>query len=143
MTPEDPRKRIVLVSGSRKWTDAAALGKVLAEQNPLVILHGACSTGADRLAWTWAEQHAIQVVTAPAPWARGKRAGPERNAFLLEMTLALAEYWFEKVDGAEEYVSSVPVLVAAPLPGGRGTQDMLGLAYRRIDVIMVPGSSVE
>lgn len=138
----DTRKRIVLVSGSRKWTDKPALGKVLAEQNPLVILHGACSQGTDLLAWMWAETHGIQVVTAPAPWARGRKAGPERNAFLLELTIGLANHWSTQVDPEGRLVSASPVLVAAPLPGGRGTQNMLRLSRDRcVESILVPGST--
>lgn len=138
---EAPKQNIVLVSGSRKWTDREALVATLAEQNPLVVLHGACPTGADYMAGMWAVERGIQVVTAPAPWARGRRAGPERNAFLLELTTALANHWFEEVVGGEEHVNPIPVLVAAPLPGGTGTQDMLRLARQEcFEIVMVPGS---
>lgn len=138
---EAPKKKIVLVSGSRKWTDFASLGETLTEQNPLVILHGACPTGADQFAARWASNRGIQVVGAPAPWKIGRRAGPQRNAFLLELTAALANHWFEEVEGGEEHVSPTPVLVAAPLPGGSGTQDMLRIARREcFEIVLVPGS---
>lgn len=140
MSP-DSRQRIVLVSGSRRWRDYAALGEALAEQNPIVILHGDCSSGADQIAGGWARGRGIQVVTAPAPWRVGKRAGPQRNAFLVELATSLALHWVEQIPGGEEHVFPYPVLVAAPLAGGKGTQDMLKLARQDcLTVVMVPGS---
>ncbi len=80
--------------------------------------------------------------TAPAPWARGKRAGPERNAFLLRLTGGIADELFEMFETEAPGLSPTPVLVAAPLSGGKGTQDMIWLAKSNIiDVVMVPGSN--
>jgi hypothetical protein len=60
---------------------------------------------------------------------------------LLELTAALAYHWFEEVAGGEEHVSPTPVLVAAPLPGGSGTQDMLRIARQAcFEIVLVPGS---
>jgi len=80
--PSAPRQ--VLVTGSLTWTDTEAIRRALAEQwgvGTAVLVSGACSRGADRLAeqcWTrWggrAERH-------PANWCTyGRAAGFRRNA---------------------------------------------------------------
>jgi hypothetical protein len=92
----------VLVTGSRDWTDrrvvedtltaAGALAVALGQR--LVVVHGACPTGADRIADGWARWHqnrgtAIDIEQHPAqghptedfgPWPA---AGPRRNAFMV------------------------------------------------------------
>ncbi|MBT0771365.1 DUF2493 domain-containing protein [Kineosporia sp. J2-2] len=79
----------VLVTGSRDWSDAEAItlhleglryvaGRV---QRPgLVVVHGACPTGADAIAAAWARAHDVPVEAHPAQWAtHGRAAGPLRN----------------------------------------------------------------
>jgi hypothetical protein len=81
----------VIVTGSRRWSDKAAvwdaLNDVYQEFGPFVLVHGACSTGADAMAHEWFEVAArlVRVDEDPfkvtkATWeARGLKAGPERN----------------------------------------------------------------
>lgn len=107
----------VIVTGSRKWEDKAAvydaLNSIYMEHGPFVVVHGACSTGADAIAHTWVEL-ANQLVRVgeeqfPAAWeARGKRAGPERNERMIQA-------------GAD-------LVLAFPLPDGTGTQHTMKLA---------------
>lgn len=78
----------VLVTGSRSWTDAAAISGALAELHQqygdrLVVVHGACRTGADRIADGWARRHGVTTETHPADWAAGRGAGPARNAAMV------------------------------------------------------------
>lgn len=85
----------VLVTGSRDWkrihTVFAALDTVLAEQpnQDIVIVQGACPTGADRLAFLWAaaerpEKTRISTESHPADWAEhGRAAGPIRNKLMV------------------------------------------------------------
>jgi hypothetical protein len=78
----------VIVTGSRDWTDRQrvydALNETYRTYGPFVLVHGACSTGADFFAHEW---HRLASRLVPvqeerflAAWkARGRAAGPERN----------------------------------------------------------------
>jgi hypothetical protein len=76
----------VLVTGSRGWTDrptlCAALNKVEAEAGePIAVVHGACPTGADRMADEWAGLLGRRTERHPAQWdLYGRAAGFIRNA---------------------------------------------------------------
>lgn len=78
----------VIVCGSRAWTDEAAVRTALTRAwreagQPLVVVHGACPTGADRIASEWAREHqhaGIVEERHPADWkGLGRMAGPLRN----------------------------------------------------------------
>jgi hypothetical protein len=81
----------VLVTGSRAWGNVdqlrATLDRViaLAPRSRVVLFHGACPTGADRLANEWAIQQDIEVRRFPAeehgPWPR---CGPMRNTAMVK-----------------------------------------------------------
>jgi hypothetical protein len=81
----------ILVTGSRTWDDRRRVRRALTgvalergDFHGIVVVHGACPTGADALADEWATNHDDWGVTAerhPADWDRhGKRAGFIRNA---------------------------------------------------------------
>lgn len=111
MTPE------ILVTGSRKWNDRATiyytLDNLATEHGRFTLVHGACPNGADKMAEDWAKLREHPYRGFPAQWrAFGKKAGPIRNIEMLNCT--------------------DPILVVAfPLPGGSGTQHMIGLAETR------------
>ena len=82
----------ILVTGSRDWEDGRSLHGALvdlwrtaAQSGPLVIVHGACPTGADAHAayWVWGHRvlgDPIREERHPADWtAHGRGAGPVRN----------------------------------------------------------------
>lgn len=97
----------VLVCGGRGYKNKRRMFEELdayqAELGPLTIIEGGAS-GADRLAFEWAQARQRPVITHFADWATlGKKAGPIRNKEMLEM-------W-------------EPHLVLA-FPGGRGTENM-------------------
>lgn len=81
----------VIVTGSRHWEDRQAvydaLNAVYRTYGPFVLVHGACSTGADAIAHEWytLASRLVPVTEDPfkvtkAAWeARGPKAGPERN----------------------------------------------------------------
>lgn len=87
----------VLVTGSRDWktigTVRGALDEVLAslpDEQPLVVVHGDCVTGADIMAKTWAlttftpqdtdDYERVTEEAHPAAWhVHGRSAGPIRN----------------------------------------------------------------
>lgn len=98
----------VLVCGSRTWTDAATIARVLGElPEGTTIIHGA-GRGADYLAGVEAEGYGFRVEEYPADWARhGRRAGPLRNQRMLD-------------EGRPDRV------IAFRMPGpSRGTDDMV------------------
>jgi hypothetical protein len=92
MTAKQPTR--VLVTGSRDWADEQLVRRELArcwsEYGRIVVVHGACPTGADAQAAQWvADMVAADVcgVTEephPADWrTHGKAAGPIRNKQLI------------------------------------------------------------
>lgn len=104
----------VIVTGSRDWSDGSAvwssLYAVLDGHGPFTLVHGDCPTGADFIASAWAQaQPKVTEEPHPADWEKhGKRAGPLRNA---EMVKAGAD-----------------LVLAFPLPGGKGTQHTIRIA---------------
>lgn len=108
----------VLVCGGRTFDNWRLVRDTLNEHQPTVIIQGG-APGTDRLAAKYADVHAIPLVTYPALWRQGKKAGPLRNAFMLR--------------------DSRPDIVIA-FPGGRGTDNMVLLAEssRICDVLKIP-----
>ena len=99
----------ILVTGSRNWTDRAAIAQALLDlrmEGPPVIVHGACPTGADAIADELATSWGWEIERHPADWDRhGKAAGPLRNQ--------------EMVDAGAD------VCVAFPHGDSRGTRDCM------------------
>lgn len=99
----------ILITGSRDWDNHTTITKTLtalAATNaffgrPIVIVHGACPTGADAIADDWARWHTqqsphITVERHPAqghptqdfgPWPA---AGPRRNAHMVGLGADIA-----------------------------------------------------
>jgi hypothetical protein len=77
---------VLLVTGSRAHPNPAwvkqQLRALVAAEQPSLIVHGACS-GVDTVADDVAAKFGIPVKPMAADWARGKRAGPERNAAMV------------------------------------------------------------
>lgn len=119
----------VIVTGARKWSDKravfSALEKLLHASGPFVLVHGACATGADAMAEEWfllvGQEQGVFRVKYPATWLRedgtvDKSAGFRRNAEMVSK-------------GAD-------LVLAFPLPEGRGTQHTVDLARKAgIEVI--------
>jgi hypothetical protein len=89
----------LIVTGSRTWEGPLATKRIegvltvlhvwldmLGE--PLIVVHGACPTGADQITDAWATKRVDEGVTVeahPADWKRwGKGAGPRRNQYMLD-----------------------------------------------------------
>lgn len=86
----------ILITGSRDWRDDRAVRRALllavgavGLDRDVVIVHGACPTGVDHVADTWARRWAVDVEAHPAqghptedfgPWPG---AGPRRNAHMV------------------------------------------------------------
>jgi|ERR1022692_1162109 hypothetical protein len=81
----------ILVTGSRDWTYAEAIrfelaGLSLLHRGNVVVVHGACPKGADRIADLVARELGLRVERHPADWTRhGKRAGFVRNAEMVAL----------------------------------------------------------
>lgn len=84
----------VIVTGSRDWEDEGMVGCLLgyvleladAKGEELTVVHGACSTGADRHAsdWAWLRPGAKEEPHR-ADWRRyGAQAGPVRNKEMVD-----------------------------------------------------------
>lgn len=97
---------IVLVCGGRNFYNKSLLYSALkaAPFEITKIVNGGAN-GADKLSTIWAKEKGIPYVEYPAEWNKyGRRAGPIRNAEMLEL---------ENID----YVIA--------FPGGKGTEDMI------------------
>ncbi|WP_433520111.1 DUF2493 domain-containing protein (plasmid) [Nonomuraea sp. CA-143628] len=87
----------VLVTGSRRWDDEGvihlALSELLFQHKTIVLVHGDCSRGADRIADQWAafrnagEWTPVLVERHPADWngPAGRGAGYARNAEMIAL----------------------------------------------------------
>lgn len=82
----------VLVTGSRDWQGISvvrrALGEVLAalpHDQPIVVVHGDCPTGADIMAkvWTLDYEHVTEEPHEAAWHLHGRKAGPLRNQHMV------------------------------------------------------------
>lgn len=110
---------LVLVCGSRDWTDRHAILGAILDRAPGKIIHGA-APGADRIAADVARLYLIEAQAFPADWTKhGKRAGILRN---LAMLGAVEDEWHE---GREVLV------LAFQRNGSRGTQHTIDEARRR------------
>lgn len=92
-TALEPNKRRVLprviVAGSRtcytkqhrELVEHELERAVIMFESPIVVIHGACLTGADRFADDWARRRGYRIEAYPADFnGQGKSAGPRRNA---------------------------------------------------------------
>lgn len=77
-------KRVVIVTGSRSFSDGALLARCLGELEPDLVVEGG-ARGADALAREWALAHGVTPITVHATWQSGLSAGPRRNALMLEL----------------------------------------------------------
>lgn len=79
----------ILVTGSRDWWDWNTVNNALNEyagQSNIVVVHGACPTGADELADRWVKYQGVRVERYPADWEKyGKRAGFLRNKHMVDL----------------------------------------------------------
>lgn len=95
----------VLITGSREFTDAALLVRVLddllARYGALILVHGACPTGADAIADRWgrraqATDRNVLIDRFPANWGTyGRAAGMRRNAEMVSAGADLCLAFFE------------------------------------------------
>lgn len=119
----------ILVFGGRYYRDRASVFRSLDHvvenlrlRNPddeIVVIHGACPTGADAFADEFARERGLGIRKHPASWGvHGRAAGPIRNARMLRE---------ERVD------------LAIGFPGEAGTRDMSDRVRRaKIPLMEIP-----
>ena len=86
------------------------------DTHQVIILSGACPTGADRLGEEYAKEHGYLVEKHPANWDLGKRAGPIRNQEMVDIADALVAFWNGKSRGTNDVIKrakakKIPVMV--------------------------------
>lgn len=124
--------KAVIVCGSRDWTDAKTIERVLYDEllecgdEPLVIIEGQCPHGgADIIAGEWADMHhddGVARVPYPANWKRhGRSAGPRRNQAMLDYLLARLNHDCHGIE---------VIAFHDDLESSRGTKDMVDRAHK-------------
>lgn len=125
----------ILVTGSRDWDDVRALRNALNGiltdlphlNTPVVVVHGDCPNGADRMASVWVRDlrgNPLFVVTEekhPANWGlEGKRAGFIRNARMVNLGADLCLAFIK--DGSRGASHTAQLAEEAGIPVRRWTQ---------------------
>jgi hypothetical protein len=84
----DDMRKVVIVTGSRNWTDGRMVFDALTDEAPHLVVHGGCESGADDFAHMWCNSSYVDEVTLRARWrVNGKldrSAGPRRNLRMLK-----------------------------------------------------------
>lgn len=82
----------ILVTGSRFWVHELTIMQALATAQgttparQMVLVHGACRTGADSIAARYAKANGWDIEAHPADWARYRdAAGPIRNQRMVDL----------------------------------------------------------
>lgn len=92
--PSSGSDLVLLVSGSRYFSDCEALWSKLSALSPSLLVVGDCPTGADELARSWAccvADPTPRVQFHRALWSVwGRKAGPKRNAEMVNSVAELA-----------------------------------------------------
>lgn len=112
----------ILITGSREWTDKEKILKEVEKaandyyQDDITIVHGACPTGADKIAdelnyFDDYPEVQITIERHPANWNKhGKGAGPIRNQKMVNL-------------GAD-------ICLAFICPNSKGTKDCIERAWK-------------
>jgi hypothetical protein len=105
----------VIVCGSREWDDVARIETRLnllrvAHGDRLVIVHGCCPKGADRIAAEWCKRVGVKEKPFPADWHKhGHAAGPIRNLEMAQSEpkphLCLA-FWVYGTRGTKDMIDT-------------------------------------
>jgi hypothetical protein len=88
----------IAFTGSRKWKDKplvdavirACRAKAAQKKFTLLVFHGACDSGLDKIVYNVCDAHGIFQPNLPAPWKIGsKAAGNARNEVMIDLFMQL------------------------------------------------------
>lgn len=118
-------RTVVLVTGSRDWTDRDIIFGQLDRLDTQLVVHGD-ARGADSIAAEWAHAHGCPQVPMPAQWNElGMTAGTVRNGHMLDVLKALRACGW------------TVIILAFPLPSSKGTWSMVGMAKKAGFVVTI------
>lgn len=95
-----------IIAGSRHITDESLIQKAVDASGfeVSVVVHGA-ARGVDTLAWDWALNKNLPVMSFPADWyGKGRGAGPIRNTEMANYADALIAIWDGKSRGTKDMI---------------------------------------
>jgi hypothetical protein len=113
ITIEQYKRKPVIITGGRAFSDKAMMTKVLAALDPAAVAHGAAE-GADTMAGKWARERGRPVIEVPANWKfYDNAAGAIRNRWMLAWIASHDLRWY-----------------ILAFPGGNGTASMIREAQK-------------
>lgn len=110
---------VVIVTGSRGYTDYGVIYDALEGAAPKLVIQGG-ARGADSIAKRWCHETGVSMLEVPALWdAYGKAAGTKRNELMLKVGMMLAN------------AKNIPLVVLAfPIASSVGTRHMMKIAAK-------------
>jgi hypothetical protein len=97
---------------------AVAFRAVPRQEQDLIVVHGACPTGADAMANTWAKDYGFPAERHPADWTGyGKSAGFIRNAEMVTLGADLCLVFRQKgaADRGTDHCASLAEKAGIPV----------------------------
>lgn len=121
--------QVILITGSRDWTDQDIIRNALTEfsDRKVLVIHGKCK-GADIIAGNIAEKLGFDISSSPADWKTfGRAAGPIRNKKMVDETLE-----YKKMG-----INTVVLAFHDSLDNSKGTGHCVKLAIKNcLDVVL-------
>lgn len=102
----------VIVAGGRDFNDYALLStrldQIFKDTNPVIVCGEA--RGADLLGRRYAVEHNLSILSYPANWSLGKRAGFIRNEAMAKVADSLIAFWDGKSHGIKHMIETMQKL---------------------------------
>lgn len=96
----------IIVAGGRDFDDyellSSKLDKIFANINPVIVCGEA--RGADLLGRRYAVEHNLSIMSYPADWSLGKRAGFIRNEAMAKVADGLVAFWDGESKGTKHMI---------------------------------------
>lgn len=118
LLPDSRSVKRVLVCGDRDWSDRELIFSTLQElwaEEPFLVIAGGCR-GADTIAEEWAQVSGCECRVFKADWSLGRRAGPIRNARMLEQEPDLVVAFHDDLERSRGTRNMVKKAQAAGVP---------------------------
>ena len=99
----------IIVAGGRDFDNyellSSKLDKIFANINPVIVCGEA--RGADSLGRRYAVEHNLSILSYPADWSLGKRAGYIRNEAMAKVADGLIAFWDGKSPGTKHMIETM------------------------------------